>query len=122
MFDVTIASKYLRGYFVDGGNRIMPDTSQFPHWSGHHTIQVPGMGDILILDLGETKLDKFTNDKLPWTKMTWGGVVRYRGLDAYFRYEGTGLIAIKIDLVGSVTVSFKDRGGMIVKIPDLVVE
>jgi hypothetical protein len=122
MFDVTITSKYLRGYFVDGGNRIMPDTSQFPHWSGHHTIQVPGMGDILILDLGETKLDKFTNDKLPWTKLKWGGVVRYRGLDAYFRYEGTGLIVFKLDLVGSVTVSFKESGGMIVKIPDLSVE
>ncbi|HEX8737575.1 MAG TPA: hypothetical protein VF721_19740 [Pyrinomonadaceae bacterium] len=80
------------------------------------------MGDILILDLADKKLDKYTNDKLPWTKMKWGGVVRYRGLDAYFRYEGTGSISIKIDLVGSVTVSFKEHGGMIVKIPDLSVE
>ena len=122
MFDVTIRSEYLRGFFVDGGNRIFPSPAQFPQWSGHHTIQVPGMGDILILDLGDKKLDKYTNDKLPWTKMTWGGVVRYRGLDAYFRYEGVGSISIKLDLVGSVILSFKDRGGMIVKIPDLSVE
>lgn len=122
MFDVTITSECLMGYFVDGGNRVMPDKSQFPHWSGNHTIRVPGMGDILIIDLGERKLDKYTNDKLPWTMLKWGGLVRYRGLDAYFRYEGTGLIEIKIDLVGSVTLSFKERGGMIVKIPDLSVE
>jgi hypothetical protein len=29
--------------------------------------------------------------------MNRGGVVRYRGLDAYFRYEGVGSIEIKID-------------------------
>jgi len=49
-------------------------------YGGHHTIQVAGMGDILILDLGDKKLDKYTSDKLHWSKMTWGGVVRYRGL------------------------------------------
>ena len=119
MFDVTITSEYLWGYFVDGGNAIMPNKSVFPHWKGHHTIRVNGMGDILILDLADKKLDKYTNDHLPWTKMTWGGVVRYRGLDAYFRYEGVGLIEIKIDLVGSVILHFKDHGGMIVNLSDL---
>lgn len=119
MFDVSITSDYLGGYFVDGGNRVMPNKSQFPHWSGHHTIQVMGMGDILILDLVDKKLDRYTNDKLPWTKMNWGGVVRYRGLDAYFRYEGVGSIEIRIDLVGSVSLRFKDHGGMIVSLSDL---
>ena len=119
MFDVTITSEYLGGYSVDGGNQAFGNKAVFPHWKGHHTIQVMGMGDILILDLADKKLDGYTNDKLPWTKMTWGGVVRYRGLDAYFRYEGTGLIEIKIDLVGSVKLRFKDRGGMIVSLSDL---
>ena len=119
MFDVAITSTYLRGYFVDGGNMIMPEKSQFPHWSGHHTIEVVGMGDILILDLGDKKLDKYTNDKIPWTKMSWGGVVRYRGLDAYFRYEGVGSIEIRIDLVGSVSLRFKERGGIVVNLADL---
>ena len=100
----------------------MPDKFEFPQWSGHHTIQVPGMGDILILDLLDKKLDRYTNDKLPWTKMTWGGVVRYRGLDAYFRYEGVGSIEIRLDLVGSVSLRFKERGGMMVNLADLRVE
>jgi hypothetical protein len=121
MFDVAVTSDYLWGYFVDGGNMIQPNKAQFPHWSGNHTIQVVGMGDILILDLGDKKLDRYTNDKLPWTKMTWGGVVRYRGLDAYFRYEGEGLIEIRLDLVGSVNLRFKDRGGMMVNLADLSV-
>jgi hypothetical protein len=119
MFDVTITSDYLGGFFVDGGNMALPKKAQFPHWSGLHTIQVTGMGDILILDLGDKKLDRYTNDKLPWTKMSWGGVVRYRGLDAYFRYEGVGLIEIRIDLVGSVSLRFKDHGGMIVNLADM---
>lgn len=121
MFDVSITSEYLWGYFVDGGNAILPNKTVWPHWSGHHIIRVTGMGDILILDLGDKKLDRYTNDKLPWTKMTWGGVVRYRGLDAYFRYEGVGSIDIKIDLVGSVSLRFKDRGGMLVSLSDLEV-
>ena len=119
MFDVTINSDYLWGYFVDGGNQVFGKKAVFPHWSGHHTIQVNGMGDILILDLVDKKLDKYTNDKLPWTKMNWGGVVRYRGLDAYFRYEGVGSIEIRLDMVGSVSLRFKDRGGMIVNLADL---
>jgi hypothetical protein len=121
MFDVAITSDYLGGYFVDGGNKVQPNKAQFPHWSGLHTIQVVGMGDILILDLGDKKLDRYTSDKIPWTKMTWGGVVRYRGLDAYFRYEGVGLIEIRLDLVGSVNLRFKDRGGMMVNLADLSV-
>ncbi len=119
MFDVSITSEYLWGYFVDGGNQIPPSHTVYPHWKGHHTIQVLGMGEILILDLVDKKLDKYTNDKLPWTKMNWGGVVRYRGLDAYFRYEGVGSIDIKIDLVGSVSLRFKEHGGMIVNLADL---
>jgi hypothetical protein len=119
MFDVTITSEYLGGYFVDGGNQVFGNKAVFPNWKGLHTIQVVGMGDLLILDLADKKLDKYTNDKLPWTKMTWGGVIRYRGVDAYFRYEGQGSIEIKIDLVGSVSLRFKDRGGMIVNLADL---
>jgi hypothetical protein len=121
MFDVTITSSYLGGYFVDGGNQVFPNKAQFPNWRGNHTIQVMGMGDILILDLADKKLDKYTSDKIPWTKMTWGGVVRYRGLDAYFRYEGQGSIEINIDLVGSVKLRFKEHGGMMVNLADLSV-
>lgn len=122
MFDVSVTNNYVTGFFIDGGNQLFQpgQTYQFPHWSGHHTIQIPGMGDINIIDLGETKLAPYTNPKIPWTEKTWGGVVRYRGLDAYFRYEGTGHFKIVIDHVGSISVHF-DQGGMMVNLDDMSV-
>ena len=120
MFDVTVTNNYVWGFFIDGGNQVFVpgQTHQFPHWSGNHRIDVTGMGDILILDLGDKQLKPFTTPKIPWTEKTWGGVVRYRGLDAYLRYEGTGHLTIVIDSVGSVKLNF-DQGGMIVNLADL---
>lgn len=122
MFDVTVTAKYAAGFMIDNGNRIFDpgQTYQFPHWSGQHTIHLYGMGDINFIDLGDRKLTQYTDPKLPWTEKTWGGVIRYRGLDAYFRYEGTGHVKVVIDEVGSVNLHF-DQGGMIVNLADLTV-
>ena len=122
MFDVTVTNNYVAAFFVDNGNQVFApgQTCQFPHWSGHHTIRIYGMGDINIIDLAEKKLDQYTNPMLPWTEKTWGGVIRYRGLDAYFRYEGTGHVTIVIDQVGSINLHF-DQGGMLVSLDDMTV-
>lgn len=119
-FNVTVTNNYVTGFFVDGGNRIFEpgQTYQFENWSGQHTIRIYGMGDINIVDLGETKLKPYTHPKIPWTEFKWGGVLRYRGLDAYFRYEGAGQIAIVIDQVGSISVHF-EQGGMMVDLADM---
>jgi hypothetical protein len=119
-FNVTVTNNYVSSFFVDNGNRIFEpgQTYQFPDWSGQHVFHIYGMGDINIVDLGETKLKPYTNPKIPWTEYHWGGVVRYRGLDAYFRYEAGGHITIVIDLVGSITVHF-DQGGMMVDLADM---
>ena len=120
MFDVTVTNNYVSPFFYDGGNRLFEpgQTYQFPHQKGHHTIQIPGMGDVNIIDLADKKLNQYTNPKLPWTEKTWGGVIRYRGLDAYFRYEGTGHFTIVIDQVGSISIHF-DQGGMMVSLDDM---
>ena len=122
MFDLTVTNNYVWGFFVDGGNRVFEQgqTYQFPHWSGNHIIAVSGMGDILIRDLGEEKLKPYTDPKIPWTEKKWGGVVRYRGLDAYFRYEGVGHLTIVIDNVGSINLHF-EQGGMMINLDDVTV-
>jgi hypothetical protein len=122
MFDVTFTTNYPRGVIVDQSNERfeLGKTHQFPQWSGHHTISVIGMGDINFLDLGDTKLEAYTNPKLPWTEKTWGGLIRYRGLDAYFRYEGGGHVTVVIDSVGSINLQF-DQGGMMVNLDDMTV-
>ena len=122
MFNLTVTNNYVAGFSMDNGNQIFApgQTYQFPNLSGLHFIQIPGMGQINIVDLGATKLNRYTNPKIPWTQFTWGGVVRYSGLDAYFRYEGQGQITIVIDQVGSATVHF-EQGGMMVDLADLQV-
>ena len=79
------------------------------------------MGDVLFVDLGEKKLDPYTTPKIPWTLKPLGGVIRYRGLDAYFRYQGVGNITMVIDLVGSISLHF-DQGGMMVNLDDMTVK
>ena len=121
MFNVTVVNNSPFSYFVDGGNQAFgPGTHSFPNWGGNHYISPGSMGNITIIDLGDRKLAPYTNPKLPWTQQTWGGVIRYRGDDAYFRYEGLGNIKITIDDVGSINLQF-GNGGMKVLLEEMTV-
>jgi hypothetical protein len=130
MFTLNVTNNYFQevgGYFVpppqsgyrlwqaapNGGKVTVPDLGNFQ-------LQVPNMGSILFIDLGNTKLPQYTNPKIPWTESTWGGLIRYRGLDAYFRYEGGGIVNLVIDAYGSINVSFP-QGGMLVSLDDFTV-
>ncbi len=121
MYDVTVTNNYIAGFSLDNGNQLfMPgSTYQFPHW-GNHIIHIPGMGEINFIDLKDKKLNAYTNPRIPWTQHTWGGLIRYRGLDAYFRYEGGGHLTVVIDHVGSISIHF-DQGGMMVNLDDMTV-
>lgn len=121
MYNVSITNNYIYSLFMDGGNRIIAGpnggTAQLTDW-GSHALNVAWMGDINFIDLGQRKLDGYTNPKMPWTQATWGGLIRYRGLDAYFRYEGQGQVDLIVDNVGSVHLHFP-QGGMIISLEDL---
>jgi len=121
MYDVTITNNYIYAFSVLGGNQVFVpgQTYQLTGW-GSHIIEVPGMGGINFIDLGERKLPGYTNPNLPWTEKTWGGLIRYRGLDAYFRYEGGGQVKAVLDEVGSLSLHF-DQGGMLIMLEDMVV-
>lgn len=119
MYNVTLVNNYWTAVSILGGNQIYAprETYQFTNW-GTHVLEIPGMDQVLFLDLADKKLDAYTNPALPWTEFTWGGLVRYHGLDAYFRYEGQGHVTVTIDAYGSVDLHF-DQGGMIVSLDDL---
>ena len=124
MFNVSLTNNYLYSIFLDGGNQIIAPprggTAQLKNW-GSHVFNLPSMGDINFIDLGDQKLSAYTNPKIPWTNSTWGGLVRYRGLDAYFRYEGQGQVNVVVDQFGSVQLHFAQGGGMIISLDDLTV-
>ncbi len=121
MYDVTITNNYVLPLFVGTQKVADPHGGKgaLAHFS-NQAITVPGMGDINFVDIGDKKIKEFTNPAIPWTAFTWGGLVRYRGLDAYFRYEGGGSVNVTVDTFGSVSLHFA-QGGMIVKLADLQV-
>jgi hypothetical protein len=97
MYNLSITNNYFASLFMDGGNQVIAEpnggTGHLTNW-GTHMLNIWGMGDLLFSDLGAKKLDAYTNPKIPWTQATWGGIVRYRGLEAYFRYEGQGQVNV----------------------------
>jgi hypothetical protein len=123
MYNVSITNNYIYSIFMDGGNRVIAapngGKAQLDDW-GSHSLNLAWMGDINFIDIGDQKLSAYTTPKLPWTNATWGGVIRYRGLDAYFRYEGQGQVDLVVDQLGSVTLHFP-QGGMIISLDDLTV-
>lgn len=119
MYNVIVTNNYQLAVFVDDNDQKLGPNPIFPHW-GTHRLNIQGMGDLTFFDLGDHKLEKYTNKDLPWTLCTWGGLIRYRGMEAYFRYEGQGEVHVDIQAWGIVKLHFP-QGGMIIRQDDLVV-
>lgn len=126
MYNVTVTNHYHDQIKLDSpqanavSHLIGPGWSKtFENW-GSHILYVPGMGPINFIDLKDKKLPQFTSKKIPWTEQTWGGLIRYRGLDAYFRYEESTTVQAIIDHHGSLDLMF-EKGGMIVNLPDMTI-
>lgn len=120
MFNVSITNNYIYSVFMDGGNQIIcgpGEKGQRNDW-GSHSLQIGWMGDINFIDMGDYKVPQFTHKEIPWTNFTWGGLIRYQGLEAYFRYEGQGQVNLTVDRFGGVNVNFP-QGGMMVSLDDL---
>ena len=122
MYSVSVTNNYIYPVQVaNGDHEPIPvgSTATYDEW-GSNYINVPGMGPINFIDLGDQKLAGYTNPRLPWTESTWGGLIRYSGIDAYFRYEGGGSVELIIDEHGCVTLTFA-QGGDIISLDDLTV-
>jgi hypothetical protein len=120
MYNISITNNYIYSVFMDGGNMIIcapGDKGRRDNW-GSHSLQIGWMGDINFIDMGDYKIPQFTHKEIPWTNFTWGGLIRYQGLEAYFRYEGQGQVNLTIDRFGGVNVNFP-QGGMMVSLDDL---
>ncbi len=121
MYDVHITNNYIYDISLEGSSDTVSakgGTKTFTGW-GSHILHVPGMGEMNFLDLGDKKLAQYTNPDLPWTECTWGGLVRYKGLDVYFRYEGGGGLNVEFNSHGCAVATFTRNGGMVVSLDDL---
>ena len=84
------------------------DAVNIPERGGTYTFErqgslfldIPGMGQMAFIDLGDTKLPGY-----PEVTETWGVLVRATTTEAYYRYEGGGVLSLTIDAYGTATLS-----------------
>jgi len=119
MYNVSITNNYIYDVTVQGESPIAAKggTASYTDW-GSKIMDVPGMGSASFIDLADQKLADYTDTQQSWTEHTWGGLIRYSTIEAYFRYEGQGVVEVVIDAYGSISVNFP-QGGEIISLPDL---
>lgn len=115
MYNVTIINNYIYDLILNTGETIAKNggTEQLQNW-GSHIINVPGMGSINCIDLGDTKFPEYP------LKETWGALFRYRSEEIYYRYEGQGQVKMTLDRLGSLTVS-TNFSAIVISLPDLII-
>jgi|GEM_PF-1068710 len=87
---VTIGSETIAG----GGGT----ASVGPH-GGNLALEVPGMGSMAIVDLGDNKIPGY-----PELNETWGILMSYQTIDIYMRYEGDGEVEVTVNTYGGINV------------------
>ena len=65
---------------------------------GNAYITVPGIGQMLVHDIGDRQIGGFS-------KATWGVFIAYQGEEAVFRYEGGGQLKVIFNDLGQAQLS-----------------
>ena len=60
-----------------------------------------------------------TSDSGDFPTQTWGVLLRYKGLELYYRYEGDGEMNMTVDRYGDLNVAQVQGNAIIVSLPDL---
>lgn len=84
---------------------------------GNAYLSIPGMGQLNLIDLGDSKLDGY-ND---YPTETWGVLIRYKTTEATYRYEGGGTLTLTIDKLGSVNISTENGTLIEIKVTELTI-
>ena len=84
---------------------------------GSGYLTVPGIGSVNFLDLGDKKIEGY-----PIPKETWGVLVRFSTVEAYYRYEGGGELTATIDQYGSCTLSTSNGTMITISLPEFTIK
>jgi len=122
MFDVNVTNNYFSSIFLGmaKGNdktEVKSGKSGSINGGGNRYIDIPLMGHVLIVDLAKEKLHGYEGDHYP--SETWGALIRYRGLDFYYRYEGGGRLDVTVDKHGCLNVTEAKGSAMVVNLRDI---
>lgn len=83
---------------------------------GSLVLKVEGIGDMSFMDLGNTKLPGYPN-----ITETWGVLVRFHATEAYYRYEGGGILNADFDEFGTCNLSTGNGTLVPITLEELVV-
>lgn len=106
MYILTVGNSYMYPVTVQSkvATTVAPGHSaQIDGALGDAYITVPGMGEMLLHDIGERPLGGYS-------KATWGVFIAYQGEEAVFRYEGGGQIKVTFNDLGQA--SLESNGGL----------
>ena len=118
MYALTITNNYVWQISADNGSVRIDErggTHTFEKL-GNLSLDIPGMGQMAFIDLGDKKIPGY-----PIAKETWGVLVRGANVEAYYRYEGGGALNLTIDAYGTATLTTSNGTLISISLEELIV-
>lgn len=117
MYTLTIQNNYSHNIGASNGVTVAKGTSHIFNDQGSIIFTIPGMGEMTFIDLGNKKLSGY-----PEPKQTWGVLVRYRTIEAYYRYEGNGELTVIFDHIGTCTLTTTNGTMIPIQLEDFIIQ
>lgn len=117
MYTLNIINNYSLPISI-GGYSINYNTTYSLSQGGTAYIEVPGIGQICIIDLGMEKLEQY-----PTLKESWGILIRFQGVEVYARYEDNqGIYNLTIDNCGELFVKNQGGSAILISLPGVILQ
>jgi len=116
MYNLAVNNNYNQEIAISNGQTIPKGQNLVLDNMDSVILTIPGMGDMNLISLGEKKLDGY-----PEPIETWGLLIRYKSIEAYYRYEGQGKLKIIIDNLGTCKITTTNGKVLAISLPELVI-
>lgn len=116
MYNLTVDNNYSQEIAISNGQAIPKGQSLVLDNMDSVILTIPGMGDVNFISLGEKKLDGYS---IPVE--TWGLLIRYKSIEAYYRYDDQGKLKIIIDNLGTCKITTTNGKVLAISLPELVI-
>ncbi|NND63889.1 MAG: hypothetical protein HKN48_11935 [Flavobacteriaceae bacterium] len=119
MYTLTVKNNYVWQITADAGAVRISERggSHVFENLGNAFLDIPGMGQMAFIDLGEKKIPGYDV-----ASETWGVLVRSNTSEAYYRYEGGGILTATFDEYGTCTLSAGRNTLIPVYLDELIVD
>ncbi|MGB0891352.1 MAG: hypothetical protein ACPGUU_03295 [Flavobacteriaceae bacterium] len=114
MYTLTVQNNYVYDVGSSNGVTISKGKNHVFNNQGSLYLNVPGMYDINFIDIADKKIDGY-----PEPKQTWGVLVRVNATEAYYRYEGGGVLNATIDSHGGLSLGTTNGNIIHISLPEL---